>query len=374
MNLSFWEYETWLRNIDFAIVGSGIVGLSCALSLQKKHPKSKIVVFERGVLPSGASTKNAGFACFGSVSELLDDLKTHTENEVISLVKNRLEGLQLLRRNLGDEALDYKEYGGYEVFRSVDQSLFEECLSKIPYINNLLKALNLGEKEVFSVKKDPFLFKNVQKKLIFNQFEGQLNTGKMMQSLVKKCVEEGIIILNSVSVSSFTSTHQGVSILLNDTIETAARKIFIATNGFASQLLDQPVAPARAQVLITEPIPNLKIKGTFHIEKGYYYFRNINGRILLGGGRNLDFDGETTTQLNTTQRIQDELERLLRTTILPETTFKISSRWSGIMGVGTQKKPIVKELEPNVYCGVRLGGMGVALGSSIGEQLSSFTN
>lgn len=374
MNLSFWEYETWLRNIDFAIVGSGIVGLSCALSLQKKHPKSKIVVFERGVLPSGASTKNAGFACFGSVSELLDDLKTHTENEVISLVKNRLEGLQLLRRNLGDEALDYKEYGGYEVFRSVDQSLFEECLSKIPYINNLLKALNLGEKEVFSVKKDPFLFKNVQKKLIFNQFEGQLNTGKMMQSLVKKCVEEGIIILNSVSVSSFTSTHQGVSILLNDTIETAARKIFIATNGFASQLLDQPVAPARAQVLITEPIPNLKIKGTFHIEKGYYYFRNINGRILLGGGRNLDFDGETTTQLNTTQRIQDELERLLRTTILPETTFKICSRWSGIMGVGTQKKPIVKELEPNVYCGVRLGGMGVALGSSIGEQLSSFTN
>ena len=41
MNLSYWEYKTWLSNIDFAIVGSGIVGLSCALSLRKKHPKSK---------------------------------------------------------------------------------------------------------------------------------------------------------------------------------------------------------------------------------------------------------------------------------------------------------------------------------------------
>ena len=29
---------------------------------------------------------------------------------------------------------------------------------------------------------------------------------------------------------------------------------------------------------------NLKIKGSFHYEKGYYYFRNIDNRILLGGG------------------------------------------------------------------------------------------
>ncbi|MGK0175832.1 MAG: gamma-glutamylputrescine oxidase, partial [Ulvibacter sp.] len=54
MNLSYWERKTWLANIDFAIIGSGIVGLNCALSLRKKFPKSKIVIFEKGMLPSGA--------------------------------------------------------------------------------------------------------------------------------------------------------------------------------------------------------------------------------------------------------------------------------------------------------------------------------
>ena len=50
--------------------------------------------------------------------------------------------------------------------------------------------------------------------------------------------------------------------------------------------------------------------------------------------------------------------------------FEIEHRWSGIMGVGQQKKPIVKQLSNNVYCGVRLGGMGVAIGSLIGKELA----
>ena len=86
MNLSYWEQKSWFTNIDFAIIGSGIVGLSCALELRELHPEAKIVVFEKGTLPSGASTKNAGFACFGSMTELLDDLKIHSEDIVFSLV------------------------------------------------------------------------------------------------------------------------------------------------------------------------------------------------------------------------------------------------------------------------------------------------
>ena len=68
--------------------------------------------------------------------------------------------------------------------------------------------------------------------------------------------------------------------------------------------------------------------------------------------------------------IQDKLEQLLKTTILPQTPFEIDTRWSGIMGVGSQKKPIIKQIHPNVYCGVRLGGMGVAIGSTIGKELA----
>ena len=35
------------------------------------------------------------------------------------------------------------------------------------------------------------------------------------------------------------------------------------------------------------------------------------------------------------------------------------------MGVGKQKGALVKQVSNNVYCGVRLGGMGVAIGRSV---------
>jgi glycine/D-amino acid oxidase-like deaminating enzyme len=115
---------------------------------------------------------------------------------------------------------------------------------------------------------------------------------------------------------------------------------------------------------------NLDIKGTFHLDKGYYYFRNIDNRILLGGGRNLDFKSEETTEFGTTELVQNKLADILKKVILPDTSFEIDYSWSGIMGVGKQKKPIVKQLSNNVACGVRLGGMGIAIGTKVGGQLA----
>jgi glycine/D-amino acid oxidase-like deaminating enzyme len=367
MQLSYWEIKNWFSNVDFTIVGSGIVGLHCALNLRERFPNSKILVLEKGILPQGASTKNAGFACFGSLSEIIDDLKSHTEEEVIQLIQKRWEGLHLLRKRLGDNTLDFKPYGGYELFLKEDESTYSECLQKLPFVNDIIKPL--FKTEVFTKEVDRFNFKGIQDYSIFNPFEAQIDTGNMMQALLKEAISKDILILNQATVSSFIDKNDTVEVIVNDfSFET--NKLLFATNGFASQLTNNAVKPARAQVLITEPIPNLDINGTFHLDKGYYYFRNFEDRILLGGGRNLDFEGETTTDLSQTEIIQNRLEQLLKEVILPDQEFKIAHRWSGIMGIGSHKNPIVSQLSENVYCGVRLGGMGVAIGSLIGKELA----
>ena len=133
MQLSYWELKNWFTNVDFAIVGSGIVGLNCALGLKKKHPKAKILILEKGMLPQGASTKNAGFACFGSLSELIDDLNSHTEEDVFNLVDKRWKGLQLLRKNLGDSNIDFQQNKGFELCE--DQAFFTECMLQLPKRN-----------------------------------------------------------------------------------------------------------------------------------------------------------------------------------------------------------------------------------------------
>ena len=70
--ISYWEKTQFLK-YDLIVVGGGIVGLFTALEFLNNHPNSKIAVFDKGVFPDGASTKNAGFACFGSLSELVED-------------------------------------------------------------------------------------------------------------------------------------------------------------------------------------------------------------------------------------------------------------------------------------------------------------
>ncbi len=365
MNFSYWEIESWFSNIDFTVIGSGIVGLSTALRLRELHPKSKILILEKGILPNGASTKNAGFSCFGSLSEIIDDLQNHTEQEVLNLIQKRWDGLELLRKNIGDSNIDFKQFGGFEIYNSDKE--FENCREKCQKINQLLYPI--FKESVFSFVDNKFGFKKTNKQLAFNKFEGQIDTGLMMQSLLKKAVKNDILILNNTEVTNIKD-HNKVSIELNNDFTFNTGKVFIATNGFANSLLNEKIKPARAQVIITKPIEDLHIKGTFHLNKGYYYFRNIDNRILFGGGRNLDFKTEETTEFGQTKIIQNKLKEILKTVILPNTNFEIEHCWSGIMGIGNQKKTIVKQISNNVFCGIRLGGMGVAIGSLVGKELA----
>ena len=123
-----------------------------------------------------------------------------------------------------------------------------------------------------------------------------------MHALVQLAQRQSILILNSVTLEDFEQANENVHLKF-DAFETSCKKLFIATNGFSSTLLEEDISPNRAQVLITAPIPNLPIEGTFHLDRGYYYFRNIDNRILLGGGRNLDFKTEQTASFGLNTKI-----------------------------------------------------------------------
>jgi gamma-glutamylputrescine oxidase len=373
VNISYWETDRYLGIQDLVVIGSGIVGLFTALNYKKQNPKAKVTILERGVLPFGASTKNAGFACFGSLTELMQDLKTIPEKQVWETVSLRSKGLELLRKTLGDKAIDYRAFGGYELFDDANE--LERCMDEIPVMNKkMLKVI--GERNCYALvnsKIKSFGFNNA-KGLILNRCEGQIDTGKMMESLMNLVRKNNITILNGIAVTNIFDTGFAANIE-TDIAEFSAKKVVVAINGFAKQLLNiKDVNPARAQVLITKPIKGLKIKGSFHYQQGYYYFRNINNRLLFGGARNLDIKGETSTDFKITSQIQKDLEQKLKHMILPNTPFEIDQRWAGIMGVGSEKKPIIKHVSKNVIAAVRMGGMGVAIGSIVGKEAAELAN
>lgn len=368
---SYWEQKSFLSNFDVIIIGSGIVGLSAALRLKKQKPAMRIGILESGFLPAGASTKNAGFACFGSVSEALDEIKSYGADSFLRLVELRWKGLSRLRENLSDAAINFNQSGGYEIFKMSEEGVATECIAQVDYLNNLLSPI-IGKHDIYAVCDAKIAengFSGV-KHIIRNKYEGVLDTGKLMSSLVSKVAGLGVQIFNCCKVSDFIDDG-GIHRIFTNMAEFTARSIIVATNAFARDLLPElPVIPGRGQVLVTEQIPNLKVHGAFHYNGGYTYFRNIDNRILLGGFRDLDKNAEQTTDPGLTDLVQNALENLLYETILPGQRPKITARWSGVMGFGPELRPIVSEVRPGIFCAVRCSGMGVAMGSLLGEQVA----
>ncbi len=373
-NLSYWEHQAFFGPADAVIVGAGLVGLTAALYLRQRRPAWRVVVLERGALPSGASTKNAGFACFGSISELLEQEK---RGDLQATVAARWEGLARLRALLGDGALAYEPVGGYELFRRNEGALAAECRAKIDYFNRLLAPV-VGHARTFRDASDEagrFGFRGVGA-LLKNECEGSLDPGRLVRALLARAWAADVPVLTGCAVTALETTAGGARVRLANGAAIEAGRVLAATNAFAAELLPGlAVVPGRGQVLVTEPRPDVALRGTFHYDRGYAYFRQLpDHRLLLGGGRNLDFAAEETTAPGLTGRVQTYLEGLLREVIVPGPLPRIDYRWSGVMGFGPALAPLIDWVRPGVLAAVRCNGMGVALSAGTGwqaaEQLS----
>lgn len=380
MSISIWEKETYYAPKDLIIIGAGFVGLWTAYEAIRKNPALKITLLEKGILPTGASTRNAGFACFGSVSELMSDIKTMGVDAMLSTVKMRYDGIKRIQKVFSKKAIDFEQLGGYELFEKGGKYALAQLDTDIAYLNKLLApALKTP------TKKGKYLpiFTNESKKikqlgfqdiaaLAHCPFEGQLNPAKLVLALQHAVQSKGVKILYGTEVKKFKSHSKGVTIETNMEAPFETKQMLICTNGFAKKLMPAlDVVPARGQVFVTAPIANLKFKGCYHFDEGYYYFRNVGNRILLGGARNKDFKNEKTYSLATSNRIQKILEQFMMKNILPKGSKKpsIELRWSGTMGIGKIKKPIIEALAPNVFCAVRMSGMGVAIAPIVAKKV-----
>lgn len=370
--LSFWEKESFL-DYNTIIVGSGIVGLSAAISLKEETPEKSVLILERGLFPTGASTRNAGFACFGSLTEVLYDLTSTGADKTLGMIEKRIKGLAKLRKRLGDTAIQYEPTGGYELISEKELP----ALTSIELINDLLHEF--FPDDVYTVRKElieQFGFnRNFVQNIVYNPYEGQLHTGKLMQSLLRLAREKGVEIYTGVEVVEIEENENEVKVYINELsrgkLAFYARQVAICTNAFTKTLLPATsISPGRGQIILTKPIKRLPWEGTFHFDEGFYYFRNVGTRVLFGGGRNLAFEEENTTQFQTNPTIISALERLLQEIILPGQMFEIEQYWSGIMGFSTDKQPIVKKLSPRLTLGFACNGMGVSLASAIGDEIS----
>lgn len=354
--VSYWEREEWLSPPDLLIIGGGIVGASTALFYKEKFPDHDVLIVDRGVTPEGASTRNAGFTCIGSISEHLADMKIAGQETVLNRIERRWNGLNLLKATAGEREIGYEHTGGYEIF--TDDQIFETCKMQMEVMNKHLLE-RIGVKDVYRITE----FEGHP--AIFNHVEGAINSGKLMRSLHQRLAKSGVRIWWNCKAESVDSGF----VKLDNGLELYPKKTVVATNGFSSRLVDIGVKPARGFVFISEPIEDLKWNGTFNFNEGYVYFRNVGDRLLLGGGRDVAKEEETTDQFGTNERIKNYLHTFANEVLKLPYGWKVDMEWSGIMGVTDNKEPIIEELKPGLFVAAGLSGMGIAIGMQVAKDL-----
>lgn len=361
--ISYWEKIFYKH--DFGIIGGGLSGLSTAISIKEKFPDSSIVVLEKEAIPASASTRNAGFACFGSLTELISDKEKFGRERMLDLVEKRWKGLEILKNRFKPQEIDFELKGGFEL---LDSSNFS-CTDQLEIINYDLK--DIFDSDVFSrIDFENFPFdSNYYKAIIKNDLEGQLHSGKLLRALRKMATDLGIELFYGLEVLSINEKANSVDVECQNAKSFEFDRIVLCSNAWTSQFLpEEEVKPGRGSVMISKKM-DLGFEGSFHVDEGYVYFRDYDSRLIIGGARNVDFENEETFETDINPKIKDEILSIC-SRILPDKKIESEMWWSGIMGFGSEKYPILKKFSEHIFVIARLSGMGVALASLLGEQMS----
>ena len=357
--LSIWEQAGWVQDPDAVVIGTGIVGMNAALELRSRHPDWHIVMADRSTF-GGASTRNAGFACFGSPSELAEDWTSLGADALQELVEMRWSGLQSLRAMWGDKALSYSPCGAVEVFTDMEE--FGRISAMLPEMNDMLAPI-LGCSPFQELSATEVTNRGIKNACgaISSPLEGALDTAAMVRAMRRRLTQERIEVIYGLQVDGLEPAQHGWHV--HTTAGTVdSPRVFVCTNAWASSLLDVDVMPASNVVVVSQAMPLLKLNSTLHHDRGYVYARQVHGRLLIGGGRHWDCSDDTERT--------EKLIHWAKAHIKGAEDIQIEHHWVGQLGIGAQRMPLVRELKQGLFVGVRLGGMGVAIGTHVGKMLA----
>ena len=363
---SVWEQDVWFGDVDLLVAGGGLLGLWTAIEAKTQNPSWKVLVAEQHAVPYGASTRNAGFACFGSASELSHDISLSGEDAVMRLVEWRWKGIRKIATTFAAASIGLEWCGGYEFLQD---SNVHTTLEQLEHLNALVAPI-VGVSNCFSQiepEKWPYTARSFQA-LVCNAREGVLHSGLYVNALMNLAREKGVTLMHGLEWLETDESKDWLTIFTNRG-KLRARLLVHATNAELTKHFPRlGVEPGRGQVMVASLGKPLQWRGSFHAREGFYYWRNLDGRLLIGGGRHTDIEGERTLDKHTTTAMLDHLREFVMHHFDCKQMI-IDHAWAGTMAFTPNKQPLCEKLSPRSWAAMCCNGMGVALSPFFAERI-----
>ena len=326
---------------DVAIIGGGVTGCSCALTLAERGVRVRL--YEAREIAGGASGRNGGFALRGATlpyDEARRELGDERARRVMELTERSLDRMEALAgdafRRVGSLRLAFGA-DEREALRREHDALRDHGFA-VEWIDELsppLDGLYLGA--------------------ILHPRDGALQPARWVRRLAEHAAAAGADI------------REGERVMID---ELDADAIVVACDGFIPQLLPElPVRSTRGQVLATEPLRERLYERPHYARGGYDYWQQLpDGRLVIGGNRDVSFATEDTDMEETTSLVQERLEQLVEQ--LVGYRPKVTDRWAGIWGTTPDLMPLVGEARDGVWVAGGYSGHGNALGLACGDLVA----
>jgi glycine/D-amino acid oxidase-like deaminating enzyme len=334
---------------EVLVVGAGLSGSACADALAAAG--ADVLLVDAHGPGTGASGRNAGFVLLGNAVEYPHMVERFGREYCRDLLAFSRRNHALIRDRWGEHC-DYEASGSLMLSMADDPKEIETLERAAQLLREDGVDCELGAPHGH--------FRGFAGQLTIRE-DGQLHPGRLcvaMQGTVQRKALARVLALD---------TKEGVA-----TLEGGSRirfeHVVVATNAHASRLLpdlSSHVTPQRAQVLATEPLPERILPEVAYAGWGYDYFRQrSDGRLLLGGRRNLFLDDEATDDPRSTAPVQDALQAYLKRHLPAFAEAAITHRWAGIMGFTADELPFVDRLPGDhggwVLAGFTGHGLGLA--------------
>jgi gamma-glutamylputrescine oxidase len=338
------------ERVDVVVVGGGVSGLSCARLLAENGVRVRVLEARRTA--TGASGRNGGFALRGlSVP--------YAKNRLTDVWRFTEQAVDRMAEVAGDA---FRRAGSLYVVASEEEAagarVEQSALAEDGFVAEWLEREDL-----------PPVLRPHFSGGVYNPRDGALHPGRWARRMASLAVQAGASIADQTRAREVNGT-----MVTTERGTVSADHVVVATDGYTHELLpelDEVITPARAQMIATAPLPERHFDHVIASREGWDYWQQTSdGRLLMGGQRDLELENEFTRDDEPSDAIQERIERFART-LFPDLP-PVTHRWAGSMGFTPDWMPLVGELPGRPGMSVSLGysGHGNVLALACGEAVA----
>lgn len=361
MTVSIWQADDTqpLREVDFLVVGAGLVG--CAVAYFAAQAGRQVTITEMRDVALGASSRNAGFMITGLDTYYHRAIERYGHETTRELWQLSAQTHAFWRRIAAGTDVRMTQCGSLLLAESAEEARDLELAAR---------AMQADGLEVEFHSTDPL--RRGYFAAIEQPWDGAVQPYELVQQLYKA---SGAELVANNELYAIRQERPDVVTVYTRQYRFEARHVMLCTNAYSVHIdpyFIGRVIPTRAQCLVTAPLKDPSILNTCgYSDYGFMYYRTtFDGRLLIGGGRKQNKPLEHDT---TDDRVTDPVQRVLDAYLrakFPDVEEPVERRWAGIMGFTPDGLPLVGTLpgKPNVGFAVGFNGYGLALGAGVAER------